>query len=269
MGSAVCGDILHLKDGTTVSGTVLELTEATVTILTATGSTRVYPMASVDYIEKTQKAPTAPSPLLPDQPTTISPQLHSGDYSEDFSEKKGWCSKYWKSSGYVEITVSDENVLRTLTCPSSEYDRLEIGAVVEIDLSFVAFKEGGAGLRVMGEDGTAVGVDINPDGWYRVWRRRPNFNTETKEYTYRIETIRQKESREIDQGLGTVNRLSLEVADRLILVSCNGNRLTSLNTSMSGDLTIGLTVSTFRRPPTTARFDNLSVTFRTLPSIGS
>ena len=131
------------------------------------------------------------------------------------------------------------------------------------------FSVDGEGTWSLREDGTAVGVDINPDGWYRVWRRRPNFNTETKEYTYRIETIRQKESREIDQGLGTVNRLSLEVADRLILVSCNGNRLTSLNTSMSGDLTIGLTVSTFRRPPTTARFDNLSVTFRTLPSIGS
>jgi len=267
---SVCGDILHLKDGTTVSGTVLEMTEATVTIMTTSGSTRVYPMSSVDYIEKTQTTTTAPATPSQGQSPTISVQEHKpGDYLEDFSEKESWFSKYWKSSGFVEMSLSDENVLRTLTCPSSEYGRLEIGAIIDIDLSFVAFKEGGAGLRVTGEDGTALGVDINPDGWYRVWRRRPNFNTETKEYTYRIDTITRKESREIDKGLGTVNHLSLEVTDRVILVSCNGARLTSLNTSMSGDLTIGLTVSTFKRSPTTVRFDNLSVTSTSSSSIGS
>lgn len=267
---SVCGDILHLKDGTTVSGTVLEMTEATVTMMTTSGTTRVYPMSSVDYIEKTQTTTTTPSTPSQDQIPATSVQQHtSGDYLEDFSEKESWFSKYWESSGFVEMSLSNENVLRTLTCPSSEYGRLEMGAIIEIDLSFVAFKEGGAGLRVMGEDGTALGVDINPDGWYRVWRRRPNFNTETKEYTYRIDTITRKESREIDKGLGTVNHLSLEVGDRVILVSCNGGRLTSLNTSMSGDLTIGLTVSTFKRPPTTVRFDNLSVTSKSSSSIGS
>jgi len=267
---SVCGDILHLKDGTTVSGTVLEMTEAAVTIMTTSGSTRVYPMSSVDYIEKTQTTTTAPSTPSQGQSPTISVQQHkAGDYLEDFSEKESWFSKYWNSSGFVEMSLSDENVLRTLTCPSSEYGRLEIGDVIEIDLSFVAFKEGGAGLSVKGEDGTTLGVDINPDGWYRVWRRRPNFNTETREYTYRIDTITRKESREIDKGLGTVNHLSLEVADRVIYVNCNGARLTSLGTPMSGDLTIGLTVSTFKRPPTTVRFDNLFVTSQTSPSIGS
>jgi len=254
----------------TVSGTVLEMTEVAVTILTTSGSTRVYPMSSVDYIEKTQTTPAIPSIPSQDQLPSISvPQNRSGDYSEDFSEKKNWFSSYWKSGGYVEMSLSDENVLSTLMCPSSEYGRLETGTIIEIDLSFVAFEEGGAGLCVSAEDGTRLGVDINPDGWCRVWRRRPNFNTETKQYTYRIETIRGKESREIDKGLGTVNRLSLELADRVILVGCNGERLTSLNTAMSGDLTIGLTVSTYRRPPTTVRFDNLSVTsLQSSPGIG-
>jgi len=266
----VCGDILHLKDGTTVSGTVLEMTEATVTIMTTSGSTRVYPMSSVDYIEKTQTTTTAPSTPSQDQSPNISVQQHKpGDYLEDFSEKKSWFSKYWKSGGFVEMSLSDENVLRTLTCPSSEYGRLAIGTIIEIDLSFVAFEEGGAGLCVAAEDGTKHGVDINPDGWYRVWRRRPNFDTETKEYRYRIDTIKRKESREIDKGLGTVNHLSLEVADRMIYVDCNGARLTSLATSMSGDLTIGLTVSTSGRPPTTVKFDNLFVTSKSSPSIGS
>lgn len=48
-------DVLHLKDGTVIYGTVIETTEATVTIVTESG-TRVYPMSSVDYIETTGQA---------------------------------------------------------------------------------------------------------------------------------------------------------------------------------------------------------------------
>jgi len=160
-------------------------------------------------------------------------------YLEDFSEEKDWFSEKWNSGGFVEISVSEEDVLSTWACPSSEYGRLEAGHTIAIDLAFVSFKQGGAGLSLTKEeDGTTWGVEINPDGWYLIWRRVPNFNAEKQEYSYRTEFVKQRESREIGKGLRT------------------------------GDLTIGLTVSHFKGTPTTVRFDNLAVTSETSSSIG-
>ena len=199
----------------------------------------------------------------------VASMQQSDDYLEDFSEEKDWFSEKWNSGGFVEISVIEENVLGTWPCPSSEYGRLEVGHTVGIDLAFVSFKQGGAGLSLTNEeDGTTWGVEINPDGWYLIWRRVPNFNAEKQVYEYRTEFVKQRESREINKGLRTVNRLSLELVKRNVFIYCNGERITSLNTSMSGDLTINLTVSHFKGAPTTVRFDNLAVTFETSPSIG-
>ena len=48
----VSGDILHLRDGRQIEGTVTETTEATVTIITESGE-REYPVSLVDFIERT------------------------------------------------------------------------------------------------------------------------------------------------------------------------------------------------------------------------
>ncbi len=67
---SVYGDVLHLKDGTKVYGTVTETTQATVTIVTASG-TRTYPMSSVSYIEREGTGtPSQPSVVVTQEQKT-------------------------------------------------------------------------------------------------------------------------------------------------------------------------------------------------------
>jgi len=180
------------------------------------------------------------------------------NYVEDFSEKRDWFSEYWKSTGVVEMSVSERNVLYRCESAPSEYGSLEVGDTIEVDLTFVTCESGGGGLFVMREDGSAMGVQIDPDGWYETLRRRPNFDADMGSYTYRIETIDSGQSFQINKGLGVVNHLSFEMKHGMIDCYCNGQRLTTLRTSMQGDLAISLSVSNYEKT-TTVRFDNLVV----------
>jgi len=60
---SVSADVLHLKDGTEVEGTVTETTETTLTIVTSTGA-REYPISAIDYVDK-EEAEAQPEPNQP------------------------------------------------------------------------------------------------------------------------------------------------------------------------------------------------------------
>ena len=49
----VSGDILHLRDGREIEGTITDRTETTVTIVTES-EVREYAMSAVDFIERTE-----------------------------------------------------------------------------------------------------------------------------------------------------------------------------------------------------------------------
>jgi len=57
-------DVLHLKDGTAVSGTIIEITDSTVTISSPQFGTRTYPLSSVLYIERTSATTTGQTPVV-------------------------------------------------------------------------------------------------------------------------------------------------------------------------------------------------------------
>jgi len=57
-------DVIHLKNGTTVSGTITEITDSTVTISSPQFGIRTYPLSSVLYIERTSATTTGQTPVV-------------------------------------------------------------------------------------------------------------------------------------------------------------------------------------------------------------
>ncbi len=174
--------------------------------------------------------------------------LREGEYYEDFSRKREWFAEYWDDKKFIEITQEDEGYLTSVDCPCTAS-----GPVFEVDLLFVEYGDGMAGLVIIPEDETrwSYAVLIDADGYYAFYKRSPDGSSWTIVKGWTRET-------NIREGTGVVNRITIEVTPVYALVAFNGGSPTSLNTVISLGGGIALAVGTFDGT-TTARFDNLRI----------
>jgi Trypsin-like peptidase domain len=174
--------------------------------------------------------------------------LEEGVYIEDFSRKREWFTDYWNSSGFMEITQKDEGYLTEVSCPTTAS-----GPFFEVDVLFVEYGDGMAGIMIFPPDDTKWGyaILIDAEGSYAFYKQSPGSSSWqiAKDWTH---------SNYLREGTDVVNHISIEVTSSYARISFNGNAPTSLNASISLGGSISLAVGTFDGT-TTARFDNLKI----------
>lgn len=170
-----------------------------------------------------------------------------GEYHEDFSQEEEWFSEHWNPSGYIQITQENEGYIISVFCPHTLS-----GPFFEVDLLFVEYGNGMAGIELIPTDNTKWNyvVLLDADGYYSFLRSSHDGSqwTTSKGWTY---------SSNILQGTGVVNHIAIEVQPRMTMISFNGGSPTSLNASIEPG-GISFAVGTFDGA-TTVRFDNLRV----------
>lgn len=182
--------------------------------------------------------------------------VRNGEYRESFSTEQEWFSDIWNDGGFVQMTEQEESTLDYFLSPP-----ISNWGVVEVDIAFVEFTEGGAGIlfEVPEEKGYSYCAFIDPDGYFAFYKRPPGGSTwSTSQHWRRTNSLR--------KGLKAINHLKIEIYDTYAIISCNGGCPISLGAKIQACF-IGLVVINFEGT-TTVRFDNLHLQEQSTSEMG-